>query len=305
MKALKYGVVLIMPLAMSLTGCASRDNLMFDYGAAGASELQRMDPIQSRMLLDSAAICCTNFSTIRYDTIAQPGQYDYLISNENQAFSFTTGKSFVQGLELPKTEGEINVTISSVVMSSVFIPSVLILDAQFKPIRLIADEQIKYAKATILNSDRYIGQFTLQENERAKYVLIFTTEQAMNGETQLEPLAQEALSSGAAKVAERVYINHPVSHSSVGAVRIAVDFVLDSRVGEVNLKSEIGVMSDTTHLANEIITVESETKAMFTQLIRQAVKSGDLNKAMNMVQEAERAGFSESRQVLIDAISQQ
>jgi maltose operon protein len=303
MKYVKLGLVLLMPLAMAAQGCSRSQSLSVDYGAKGAAELQNMDTRQSKGLLDAAPNCCNNLSQINYEQVTKPGVYDYYISPQKQALVLSTGKSFTQGIRLPKTDGEIKVTISSTILSTVFIPHILVLDDQFQPIRLVGSDKIKYTKATLLSADRYLGKFIIQKVEKAKYLLIYTTSQSMSSETQLASLDSEALESGGAKIAERVYMNKPVSHSAIGAVRLAFEFVAE---GQEENKSLSVVKPAVTNIpattADLTSTIEPETAAMFTQLIETAVKSGDLNKAMRIVGDAEKAGYGQARQVLIKAL---
>jgi maltose operon protein len=307
MKLRNAGLLFLMPLAMSLTGCESSDHLYFDYGASSAEVLKKSDPSQIRMDLNAKMSCCVSLAQMDYQPTSKPGQLDVFISSESQVYDFSSGKSYFEAIQLPKSEGDLTITLSSVILSSAFIPSVLVLDSAFQPIRQIGADQIRYAKASLLNGDRYFGQFTLSENDKARYLVIYTTAAAMNGETILEPLSAEALESGSAQVAQRVYANKPIPHSPIGVVRLALDFVIDTRVEKsINLADQAAApQPQDLKQSSASETVEPETAAMFRQLIENAVKAGDLNKAMNMVQEAERAGFGQARQILIEAISAQ
>lgn len=307
MKLRNAGLVFFMPLVMSLTGCESSDHLYFDYGASGAEALQKTDPNAIRLELTSKPSCCVSLAQMRVQPLSHPGQLDIFISSESQVFDFSTGKSYFHAIQLPKTEGELNVTLSSVILSSAFIPSILVLDSAFQPVRHIGEAHMRYTKASLLHGDRYLGQFTLSENDDARYLVVYTTELAMHGQTTLEPLSAEALESGAAHIAQRVYANKPIPHSAIGVVRLALDFKVDTRVDKPVPLAEPAtapVLGDVTQI-HQSDSVEPETAAMFRQLIENAVNAGDMNKAMNIVLEAERAGFSQSRQILIEAISAQ
>ena len=123
------------------------------------------------------------------------------------------------------------------------------------------------------------------------------------------------------KIAERVYFNKPIPHSPIGAVRLAINYKPNTLILSNDLNAEI-VNSERFSISSnsipkstpsfelvqsksvpaELEMIELETEAMFTQLIQKAVKSGDLNKAMEIVKEAEKSGFLQARQALIDAL---
>ncbi len=46
----------------------------------------------------------------------------------------------------------------------------------------------------------------------------------------------------------------------------------------------------------------SETEAFYQSQIEKAVKAGDIDKAMKLVNEAERAGSTKAKSVFIDAV---
>ena len=324
MKYRKLSLIIAASLATLVSGCSS-SGLVFDYGAEGAVEIQNRDPSEQKKALAMAENCCHSLAEIDYKSvdkgIAEKNKpYDFSISSANQAFLFDSGKSYVLGVELPKAEGDIKLTVSSAIISSVFVPSILVLDADYHPVRMFAQESIVYDKASLFNADRYYGEVTIQEQDNARYLVVFTTDSAMASETELAPIDHQALESGNANAAKRIYMQDLVPHSATGVVRLVLDYTADTRLSNSAAITHISNGSKTvvspnlpgTEVGSESMIVDiqwtkegqlsEQTETQFIDSIQQAVKQGDLNKAMSMVEKAESFGSKNARKAFISAL---
>jgi maltose operon protein len=122
-------------------------------------------------------------------------------------------------------------------------------------------------------------------------------------------------------------MNEPIPHSAIGAVRLAFNYLPDSsrqsaalldKQDVIRLEAESAVSSSATlselpdksaptqpsveNAGSDPATLQPETEAMFIELIEQAVRAGDLNKAMAIVKDAERAGSTKARDALVNSL---
>jgi maltose operon protein len=306
-------------LVVLTTACADNKSMIADYGATNTREVQKIEPAIGYQALEKAALCCDSASKLDYLQITQPGKFDFNITQENAAFNFSTGKSFVQGVALPQSNGTIKIAISAPIVSSVFVPTVLVLDEQYKPIQVYGEETINYDSGSLLNVDRYFGQIelpaVLADGRKAKYLVILTTKEAMQGTTKLPVPDQSAAEIGRADMIARIHMDQPIAHTAIGVFRLAFDYLPSSQssaqdmleefaVGNNQQKAEALLVEKSITAAPSAVStaIQPETEEMFMQLIDQAIKNGESNKALRFVEEAELAGSSKARDAFFDAM---
>ncbi|MEH6452967.1 MAG: MalM family protein [Psychromonas sp.] len=283
--------------AVLLAGCTSNKSMLVDYGAENTEDIQKITPTVGYQSLENAELCCKTLAQLDYQKITQPGKVDFIVNAENPAFMFNTGKSFVKGIALPDTDGNIKIAVSSPIITSAFVPTVLVLDSNHQPIQIYGEETINYDRSSLLTVERYFGNIEIPavfaDGRRAKYLVLLTTQEAMQSTTQLALPDPSLAESGRADVVTKMYMDKPVPHTAIGAVRLAFDYTVSSR----NTAQEIIPVTAVT--ASKI---QPETEAMFLDLIEQAVKAGELDKAERFVEEAERAGSSKAQDALNTAV---
>lgn len=312
--------MLVIGLAILATGCSNNKSMIVDYGEKNTQQIQKTDPSIGFQALEEAPLCCDSLSDLNYQVITKPGKFDFVITSQNETFNFTTGKSFVKGIALPATDGAIKIAVSSPMLASVFVPTILILDEQHKPLQLYGKETIKYDSASLLNVDRLFANIELPtvfaDGRRAKYLLVLTTEEAMQGTTKLAPPEQSAAEVGRANLVYKMYKNEPLPHTATGVVRLAFDYKPSSRTSATGIVAEAptdskkaqsmvaaeGIAAATTTGAVINNSIQPESETMFLTLIEQAVKDGDYKKALRFVEEAERSGSAKAQDALIKAM---
>ncbi|GLS91249.1 hypothetical protein GCM10007916_23180 [Psychromonas marina] len=307
--------IVVIALALFTAACADNKSMILDYGTKETKAIQKIDPAIGYSALQRAPLCCESLSTLDYHPIVEPGKFDFTVTEESTAFKFSTGKSFVQGFTLPKANGVINVTISAPIVTSVFVPTALILDEQYKPMQVYGSETIKYDASSLLNVDRFFGEIALpaqfSDGRQAKYLLILTTDEAMQNTTELAEPYAPAESLGRTDIVSRIYLDKPIPHTATGVFRLALDYLPSSQhsantmiqqtSNDVSQKQADAVLvQDKTTVAK--VTIQPETEAMFIGLIDQAVKNGDSTKALQFVDEAELAGSTKARDALFEAM---
>ena len=314
--------ILAIGLAILTTACADNSSMLVDYGTTNTKEVQKIAPAIGYQALEQATLCCESLSELDYQPVTRQGKLDLTITQKNQAFKFNTGKSYVQGITLPEANGAIKVTISAPIVDSVFVPTVLVLDEQYKPIQVYSEETIRLEKASLLNISRFFGEIELPkitDGQQAKYLVVLTTEKEMKETTKAADLYKPHV-----KNLDRPYIlskiksNQPIAHTAIGAVRLAFDYLPNSQTSAQEMVTETATDNDQQKAQALLIeeseaatvlketpvssAIQPESEAMFIQLIEQAIKNDESDKALRFVEEAELAGSTKARDALFDAL---
>lgn len=228
----------------------------------------------------------------------------------------------VVGYKIPATQGAIKVQIKSPVQkdNTVFVPNVLVLDSHFTPSLTYSAKQFQFSDERGLSPAQYQAELSLTPtpNQDFLYLLIYTTEQDLQGKTQM---------THPAKLLAKAKGNQPpaiadieVSHSNQGQVIVEVDGVQSSQFIGLNsplFESKPQTVAKPQTAAQPVVAaaktepqkmtqpVESSTEQYFNQAVLKALQSNDINKAMNLVNEAEQLGLKQPRQIFLKHLSVQ
>ncbi|MCG7587129.1 MalM family protein, partial [Photobacterium sp. OFAV2-7] len=256
--------ILAIGLVVLTTSCSNNQSMVIDYGAKNAEKVQKIEPETAFLALENAPVCCDSLAEIDYRQISQPGKFDFNIFPQDKAFRFRSGKSFVKGIALPQVNGPIKVAISSPIISSVFVPSLLVLDESYNPIEVYGDETISYDKSSLVNVERLYGNIELPseypDGRKARYLVVFTTSEAMKGETTLAQPDPKLAEVGRESYAIRLYSNQPIPHTAIGAIRLAFDYQQSSQT-QMSKYLATDNSADNRKQQAETILSEQEKKA--------------------------------------------
>jgi len=202
--------------------------------------------------------------------------------------------------------------------NKLFAPSVLVLDEQMRPAAYYPASYFTYEKAGIMVSDRLQGVMKLTPalGQKQIYLLVYTTrEDLAKSTTLLAPAKAYAMGVGNAVP----NIPDPVAkHTPTGDLRIKV--VAEQAMGNIM----IGLIQPTPAATPVVVgnsnqpTVTStpapapakaaepmlsDTENYFNQAIKDAVKAGDVDKALKLLNEAEHLGSTTARKTFIGSVS--
>ncbi|MCS3831612.1 maltose operon protein [Aeromonas veronii] len=280
--------------------------------------------------LGSATVCCTSISELQYQPLAAEQKRVVAIDGSSPAFNFPEGKSYYAAFKLPTNSGDLKVTVAGLIDKTLFNPTVLLLDSQFKPTRTIGADIITYKPARMLDGDRVEGVFTIDRSyvgnpNNETYMVIYTTQATLSQTTQA--MSPSKMMAKSLSVQDYGAKDPLIPHSAWGVVKIDVEDMSASALGDNFYKpvyqeaidantpivdatpNKLVVPVATAATATAVTTVAkpapvmlSETEAFYQSQIEKAVKAGDIDKAMKLVNEAERAGSTKAKSVFIDAV---
>ena len=232
-----------------------------------------------------------------------------------------TGK--VVAYSVPANIGELTLTLTSEVnkQTNVFAPNVLILDQNMTPSAYFPSSYFTYQAPGVMSADRLEGEMRLTPalGQQKLYVLVFTTEKDLQQTTTLlDPAKAYAKGTGNAvpDIPDTV-----AKHTTDGLVKLKVKTNSSSSVlvGPLFGSSgpapvTVGNTAAPAYAAPVAAPVAApapaakaepmlnDTESYFNNGIKQAVAKGDIDKALKLMNEAERLGSKSARSTFIGAV---
>lgn len=277
--------------------------------------------------LRSARTCCSSLDQIPFRPLETKKTEYFKINASSPAYGFATGKSFFKALELPNNLDRATITIEAVAGATVFVPTVLILDQNFAISRAIESGQLEYTPAGFMEPQRLKGKFSIDRRygsnlAREKYLLVFTTSQDLRGSTQM--ISEARLYARSRGLADPGLPDPVAAHAATGVFRISMsDLETSSRATQEYVSEQqsarryveptgetprptapapVPSASSKPEPGSGTQPMLNETQAIYDRMIREAVTSGDMDRAWRLVQEAERAGSTSARSTFLDAV---
>jgi len=250
------------------------------------------------------------------------------LSTGGQQLNVTGISGPVAAFSVPANIGELTLTLTSIVdkQTSVFAPNVLILDQNLTPSAYFPSDYFAYQEPGVMNADRLEGVMRLTPalGQQKLYVLVFTTDKDLQQTTKLiDPAKAYAKGTGNAvpdipdPIARHVtdgQLKLKVSTNSASSVLVGPLFGSSGTspvtVGNTAAPATAyaapaapaAAPASAPTPAKKAEPVLNDTESYFNNAIRQAVKSGDVDKALKLLDEAERLGSTTARSTFISSV---
>lgn len=208
------------------------------------------------------------------------------------------GRGPVAAFTLPADRGTLEITLQSLVNehNEVFVPNVLVLDEGLNPAAFYPADAFPFAPGRLLLDNRLEGRIRLtpMPGQQRIHLLVFT---------RAEDLARHTMMPHPAKVHARAMGNQPpdipdvrVSHQPRGQLQLKV------AAEQKQSAQVIGQQPPAATAAGPAAAPLPDTEAYFTQAIRTAAGQGDIDKALSLLEEAERLGVGSARRTFVEAV---
>lgn len=324
---MKYSKVALTILCSTLmTACASLEATVAPTQEYKSILDSRASALQQ---LGTATVCCSRINELQYQPLSAEQKKVVAIDGSSPAFNFPEGKSYYAAFKLPTNSGDLKITVAGLIDKTLFNPTVLLLDSQFKPTRTIGADIITYKPARMLDGDRVEGVFTIDRSyvgnpNNETYMVIYTTQATLSQTTQA--MSPSKMMAKSLSVQDYGAKDPLIPHSAWGVVKIDVEDMSASVLGDNFYKpvyqeaidANTPIVDPTPNklvvpvatatiatgaaVAAKPAAMLSETEAFYQSQIEKAVKAGDIDKAMQLVGEAERAGSTKAKSIFIDAV---
>lgn len=243
------------------------------------------------------------------------------ISTGGQSLNVPGITGNVVAYSVPANIGELTLTLTSEVnkQTNVFAPNVLILDQNMTPSAFFPSSYFTYQAPGVMSADRLEGimRLTPALGQQKLYVLVFTTDKDLQQTTTLlDPAKAYAKGTGNA-VPD---IPDPVAkHTTDGLVKLKVKTNSSSSVlvgplfgssgpapvtvgNTASAPAAAPVVAPVAAPAAKAEPMLDDTETYFNNGIKQAVAKGDIDKALKLMNEAERLGSKSARSTFIGAV---
>lgn len=232
----------------------------------------------------------------------------------------------VAAYSVPANIGELTLTLASEVnkQTSVFAPNVLILDQNMTPSAFFPSSYFTYQEPGVMSADRLEGVMRLTPalGQQKLYVLVFTTDKDLQQTTTLLDPAK-AYAKGVGNAIPD--IPDPIArHTTDGLLKLKVKTSSSSSVlvgplfgssgpGPVtvgntaapavtNAAPAAAVAAPAPQPVKKSEPMLNDTESYFNQGIKDAVAKGDVDKALKLLDEAERLGSKSARSTFISSV---
>lgn len=238
--------------------------------------------------------------------------------SEQQKQAFTTAfagvASPVAAYRIPANQGSLIVEIESpVVDKHLFVPTAVVLDSHFNVAATYPSSSFKLLEERGLKGNRLAAELKLTPtaNQDFIYLLIYTTGQDLANKTTVpHPAKTYAKATGKQPPA---ISDIDVAHSLNGQIHVNVSGQNDTKfiglpttvLSQNKAATPATVATQPAQQSTKAISpaVDKDTEAYFNQAVQKALKAKDINKAMNLVNEAEKLGLSSPRQIFLKNVS--
>ena len=232
----------------------------------------------------------------------------------------------VAAYSVPANIGELTLTLTSEVnkQTSVFAPNVLILDQNMTPSAFFPSSYFTYQEPGVMSADRLEGVMRLTPalGQQKLYVLVFTTDKDLQQTTTLLDPAK-AYAKGVGNAVPD--IPDPIArHTTDGLLKLKVKTSSSSSVlvgplfgssgpGPVTVGNTAApavtyaapaaaVAAPAPQPGKKSEPMLNDTESYFNQGIKDAVAKGDVDKALKLLDEAERLGSKSARSTFISSV---
>ncbi|MEJ5178971.1 maltose operon protein MalM [Erwinia sp. MYb416] len=261
------------------------------------------------------AIASQTLHTLSWTPLVPPVTQDVTLGTASATINQGDIQGAVAAFALPADRGSLEITLSSIATGkTVYAPNVLVLDEQMRPAAFYPSSYFPYQQPGIVSSDRLEGTLKLTPalGQKHIYLLVYTTRQDLAETTQMVNPAK-AYAAGVGNAVPD--IPDPIArHTTTGLLSLKVSAEQKSgnvMIGQVFPSSAPAaapvMVGRTAPAAAPAVTkpdapMLDDSERYFNDAISKAVKAGDVDKALKLLDEAERLGSKTARKTFIDSV---
>ncbi|MDX7992131.1 maltose operon protein MalM [Xenorhabdus sp. Reich] len=230
----------------------------------------------------------------------------------------------IAAFALPANQGSLEITLNSLIKDKqVYAPNVLVLDEQLRPAAFYPSHYFRYQQPGIMSIDRLEGVLKLTPalGQQKIYLLIYTTHTDLQTSTEMVDPAK-AYAQGIGNAVPN--IPDPIArHTEAGTLTLKVKSERDAgniligqvfstpsqqpvTVGSTQATSTSPIKTAPVAIPQSTLSTEkpvlNDTEKYFNDAIKKAINNGDIDKALKLLNEAERLGSPTARKTFIKMI---
>lgn len=270
-------------------------------------------------------ISAQTLQKLSWTPLVPPVTQDVTLSTSGAQINQGDIQGAVGAFAVPADRGSLEITVTSVAIGkTVYVPNVLVLDEQMRPAAYFPSSYFPYEKPGIVSSDRLEGTLKLTPalGQKQIYLLVYTTKKDLATTTQMTNPAK-AYAAGVGNAIPD--IPDPIArHTPTGTLSIKVS--AEQKSGNIMIGQILDNVNTSTRTAAPAVTpiivgqqaaparaepavpakpaepMLSDSEVYFNSAIKKAVQAGDVDKALKLLDEAERLGSKTARKTFIDSV---
>lgn len=263
------------------------------------------------------ALSQATLQSLHWRSLTLPLDTTLALGPESQTLAQGDIQGAVAALALPANRGSFEITLSSRLHNKrLYVPNVLVLDQHLRPAAYYPGSYFTYRQPGVMSGDRLEGTLKLTPvlGQQQIYLLIYTTRQDLATTTTMVNPAK-AYAAGVGNAVPD--IPDPIArHAAQGMLNIQVEVVrqngnvmIGAGLSERDTPADVAVGSLPAELvaqrggpAAPTTPMLDDTAAYFDRSIRSAVRQGDIDKALRLMNEAQRLGSPSARDTFIRSV---
>ncbi|PHM62709.1 maltose operon protein MalM [Xenorhabdus ishibashii] len=256
---------------------------------------------------------------LQWQPVNAHGTQTIILDSTSQQLNDGHIQGAVATFSLPANQGSLEITLNSLIKDKqVYSPNVLVFDEQLRPAAFYPSHYFRYQQPSIMSTDRLEGVLKLTPalGQQRIYLLIYTTRSDLQASTQMVDPAKAYAKGVGNSVPD---IPDPIArHTETGTLTLKVQSesnagnILIGQVFSSPAPKPVIVGSTqtvstspirTTPTADPVVKpVLNDTERYFNDAIKRAIHNGDVDKALKLLDEAERLGSPTARETFIKTI---
>ena len=265
---MKFKFTLILLFTMSLTACA-------------VTEPER------EMLTVEKEACCQKFNDFPYLQLEDSEKLEFTINEKSSVAIFDNNKSYFTAFKFSERSGEVILYIDSLMLKKeVFAPTVLLLNENFEIAKTINLNEFEEKVSSMFTSTSFSKKLKVN-TEITPYFIIYTAQEDV-GKTTTVPHPANVRAKKFGEPAQMV-TDPSYLHALTGTIQLEVELKTLKATSAKMIEEKVAVS------ATKNTKMMSETEAMYNEMIIKAANKKDFDKALKLVEEAEKAGSKTAR----------
>ncbi|SUB34543.1 maltose regulon periplasmic protein [[Pasteurella] mairii] len=221
----------------------------------------------------------------------------------------------IAAYRIPANQGTVEIEIESPVLEDhVFLPTAVILDSQFNVAATYPSSEFKFQEEGGFKGNRFTANMNLTPaaGQDYLYLLVYTTQQDI-AKTTLIPHPAKVYAKATGKqppAINDIEVKHSLNgevivnaSTSNGTKFIGIPTTIFSSKAPAQPVGNVQLSVAANNSKALSAPVDKDTEAYFKQAVSKALKENDVNRALNLVNEAEKLGLSSPRKIFLQQVS--
>ncbi|WP_256384453.1 MalM family protein [Photobacterium toruni] len=294
MQIIKKRTVLIMAL-LGIMGCSNTDTV----------STNNVSPMINQ------AACCSSYSQFSWIPL-QGTDISVAINAQSQIGQFPDGKSYFAAFSLPSHVEQMQVKLDSIIRKDqVFAPTVILLNANFQPVKTIDLKDFTLTSSNLLQRAAY-QKTIMMTATKTPYMIVYSSEK-YRGDTITIP-HPERMRAEELGLPRPIVTDPEIKYALTGQLHLAFKptqlksyQVSTPALAPQAIIADSSVTPKVVAKAPTAVAVASsamlpETEAFYNQQITSAIKQKNIKKALQLLDEAKRAGSTSAEAVFVDLV---